>query len=539
VIFVWHERGEGIGMAAKHPGGKQKGRRQPEGAAGRRRETTETDVLIVGGGLAGVTTAIGLKDAGLRVTLLEKTDVLGGRARSWTDPVTGDPVHIGPHIFMTRYPNMFKLMEILGTRDHIVWQDPGHFITQVDGQKEIEIISNMKLPAPLHFAPSLFADKRISIQDIVSAMPLTLYALRTTEEEILRLDNVNASAFLRSMGVSEQMIHRFWSFVCMAILNVPIELCSAGALLRFFCGLLGVAELSIGFPDVGLSDLYVPQSEKMLGKAGVEIRKNAGVKRFIGDARRVTGVELDDGTVIHAKTVVAALTPMALRQAVPREWIRSHKVFHELVYFNASEYIATYLWFDRKLTEKKFWARVYDPNDLNCDFYDMSNINRGWVGRNSVIMSNCIWCERARHMSDEEIALETRRELAEYLPEAARARLEHYVVNRIPMAIHCPYPGMEQRRPPTRSPVEGFVLAGDWIGTGIPSCMENACMSGWLAAEQVLSDLGQPKSLHVPHGRDDLQGLVKVLHHAGRVIPIDPISRIVRSKPFFAQRNSA
>ncbi len=504
-----------------------------------RGRTIETDVLIVGGGLAGVTVAIGLKDSGQRIMMVEKADVLGGRARSWTDPVTGDPVHIGPHIFMTRYPNMFRLMEILGTRDHVVWQDPGHFITQVDGQKEIDIVSNLKLPAPLHFTPSLFADKRISISDMISAMPLTLYALRATEEELLRLDNINASAFLRGMGVSEQMIHRFWSFVCMAILNVPIELCSAGALLRFFSGLLGVADLSIGFPDVGLSDLYVPQSEKMLGKAGVEIHKNTGVKRFIGDANRITGAELDDGSIVHAKKVIAALTPMALRQVVPREWIQSHKVFHELVYFNASEYLATYLWFDRKLTNKKFWARVYNPNDLNCDFYDMSNINRGWEGRNSVIMSNCIWSERARHMSDEEVAMETRRELEEYLPEAAQAKLEHFVVNRIPMAIHCPYPGMEQRRPPTKSPIEGLVLAGDWIGTGIPSCMENACLSGWLAAEQILAEIGQPQTLHIKHGRKDLQGIVKVLHHAGRVVPFDPISRIVRSKPFVAHHHSA
>lgn len=498
-----------------------------------------TDILIVGGGLAGITAAIGLKDSGQHIMLLEKTDVLGGRARSWPDPVTGDPVHIGPHIFMTRYPNMFRLMDILGTRDHISWQEPGHFITEVDGQTEIDIVSNIKLPAPLHFVPSLFADKRVSVLDMLSAVPLVLYAVRLTEDEFLRLDNINAAAFLRGMGVSEPLIHRFWSFVCMAIMNVPIELCSTGALLRFFCGLLGLSKLSIGFPDVGLSDLYVPQSEKMLADAGVEIHKNTGVKRFIGSVDRVQGVELEDGRVIHARKVIAALTPMALRQTVPRAWIRSHKVFHELVHFNASQYLATYLWFDRKLTTKKFWARSYDPNDLNCDFYDMSNFNRGWEDRHSVIMSNCIWCERAQHMTDEEIAQETLRELSEYLPEAANAKLEHFVVNRIPMAIHCPYPGMEQRRPPTRSPVDGLLLAGDWIGTGVPSCMENACMSGWLAAEQVLADLGKPQTLHVEHGESELRGMVKVVHQAARIVPFDPISNLVRSKPFFSQKKTA
>lgn len=108
----------------------------------------DTDVLIVGGGLAGITTAVGLKDAGLDILLVEKSDVLGGRARSWQDPATGDPVHVGPHIFMNSYPNMFRLLDLCGTRDQVTWQAPGHFITQVDGQHEIDIVANPRLPAP-------------------------------------------------------------------------------------------------------------------------------------------------------------------------------------------------------------------------------------------------------------------------------------------------------------------------------------------------------------------------------------------------------
>lgn len=498
----------------------------------------DTDVLIVGGGLSGLTAAMGLRDSGQRILVLEKSDVLGGRARSWTDPVTGDPVHIGPHIFMNSYPNMFRLMELCGTRDKITWQEPGHFITQVDGQQEIDIVSNPKLPAPLHFTPSLAADRTVTKADMLSSLPVTLYAMSLSEAECLRLDNINAGAFLRGMGVSEHMIERFWSFSCMAIMNVPIDLCSAGALLRFYRGLIGVSQLDIGFPAVGLSDLYVPQCVRMLEQAGAEIRLNTGVRRLLGSVDRVTGAELDDGTVVRAKTVIAALTPMALRQVSPREWIAKHKVFHDLVHFTASKYVATYLWFDRKLTDKKFWARTYDANDLNCDFYDMSNINEGWAGRNSVIMTNCIWCERAEHMSDGEIVQETLRELAEYLPEARRAKLEHSVVNRIPMAIHCPYPGMEQRRPPTISPVAGLILAGDWIGTGIPSCMENACYAGWLAAEAVLAAAGQPQELSIAHGDDRLEGLTRAFNRVGRIIPFDPISRLVRSRAY-ARRNAA
>lgn len=492
--------------------------------------TMNTEVLIVGGGLAGITAALALRDSGLKITLVEKEPVLGGRARSWEDEETGDAIHNGPHIVMSKYPNMFKLLELLGTRDRIVWQKSGHFITMVDGRTETHMSSNPRIPAPFHFVRGLFEDKNLSFRDVLSNIPASLYVTQLSQEDVLKLDNINASAFLRAFGVSEHVIHRYWAFVCMAIMNVPIELCSAGALVRFYAGLLGVPNLEIGFPSCGLSDLYVPQAEALMEKSDVRILKKTEVKRFLGDIGHVTGVELADGRRLRATHTISALTPMALRRAAPREWIRSYKVFFELVHFHACPYFSTYLWFDRKLTDKQFWARAYNPNDLNCDFYDLSNVYTGYEGRGSLITANCIYCDRALGMSHEEIIEESVRELAEYLPAAKRAKLVHAVVNPIPMAIHCPYPGMEQRRPPTMSPVKNLYLAGDWIGTGIPSCMENACLSGWRAAEAVTEAIGRPKKWSIEIGPDEMRGFSRVVNRLGQVLPFDPVAELLKSR---------
>ena len=490
-------------------------------------KTLKTDVLIVGGGLAGITTAIGLRDSGLEVTLVEKESILGGRAVSWKDKTTGDTIHNGPHIVLSKYPNMFKLLELLGTRDKIAWQEKGHFITMVTGQEETPMTTDYKLPPPFHFARGVFADKNLTMGDVLSTLPVTVYVTQLGEADILKLDNINASSFLRSFGVSEHMIQYYWAFICMAILNVPIELCSAGALVRFYAGLLGVADLQIGFPACGLTDLYVPQAEKLMREAGVKVLKNTGITRFTGNASEVTGVELADGRRIKAKYVISALTPNALRKTLRPEWIDSYKVFHELVHFHACPYLSTYLWFDKKLTDKAFWARSYNPNDLNCDFYDLANIYPDMKG--SLITTNCIYCHRAADMTDEEIIRETRRELGEYLPAALTAKMTHAVVNRIPMAIHCPYPGMEQRRPATVSPVKNLYLAGDWIGSGIPSCMENACLSGWRAAETILKTLGKEENLSIKLGVGDMQGFSRIINKIGQILPFDPVSALLKS----------
>jgi uncharacterized protein with NAD-binding domain and iron-sulfur cluster len=43
--------------------------------------------------------------------------------------------------------------------------------------------------------------------------------------------------------------------------------------------------------------------------------------------------------------------------------------------------------------------------------------------------------------------------------------------------------------------VPGILVAGDWTATGWPATMEGAVRSGYLAAEGILSKLGQPKKL--------------------------------------------
>merc|ERR1712137_1337138 len=81
----------------------------------------EYDVVVVGGGVAGIAAAVTLAKRGLKVGMFESRSILGGRARSWIDGVTRDPVHIGPHVVVTEYPNFFNLLEQLGTRHKIQW----------------------------------------------------------------------------------------------------------------------------------------------------------------------------------------------------------------------------------------------------------------------------------------------------------------------------------------------------------------------------------------------------------------------------------
>jgi 15-cis-phytoene desaturase len=467
--------------------------------AAMRRATSDghevADVVVVGGGIAGLTAALGLRHAGLRVVVLERDGALGGRARSFTDPRTGDPIDLGPHVLLSEYPNFMRLLTLAGTRERVVWQ-PDPLITLFDGPERLDVAWS-RLPQPFAFVPSVLRDRHESLRDELSNVPLTLWALGLGEPDLLRLDALNAPALLRSFGVTAHEIERFWGFVSTSICNVPIELCSAGALMRFYAELAGRTRYAIGFPDGGLGDLFVPGASRLLELHDAAVRTEAPVRRLLDDGERASGVELEDGTRIEARFCVAAVPAHVLARLLPEAWCARHAALQGLSALEPCPYVSAYLWFDRKLGELRFWARRPSPLGLGCDFYDLSNIRPGGSGRPSLVAMNAIYAHRCEGLSDDAIVARALQELSEALPAAADARLEHAVVHRVPMAIHCPYPGTERRRLPARAPVPGLVLAGDWTATGLPASMESAARSGWLAAEAVLAELGRPEPLAV------------------------------------------
>lgn len=452
----------------------------------------DTDVAIIGGGIAGLTCAYALQGSGLRVSVLEASGKLFGRAASWTDDVTGDPVDVGPHIFLTEYRNVLAILDRLGARDRIDWQcDP--LIRIAEGARAIDMRIS-RLPPPLHLLPSFAKVPNLSWRDLLSNRKVLRAALKFDEALVLELDETPAADYLRAQGVTQPFIDWFWASACLAVMNVTLDECSAGALMRVFAQLIGRHEYHIGFAKSGLADVFAPMLESF--DKDTQVCCNSKVRLLDMKDQRVCRVLLEDGHTLSAKFVVSAIEPHELVKILPDCW-RRLAPFDSLSAFEPVPYVSTYLWFDRKLSQQKFWARVWNPQDLNCDFYDLSNI-RPSARSGSLIATNSIHCPRAHTMMDEEIVAATVREIGDLIPLALEARVMHARVHRVPMAIVKPAPGTERLRPAAVTPIDNLLLAGDWTRTLLPCSMESAAHSGLQAAEHIWNSLGQRRTLVIP-----------------------------------------
>lgn len=83
----------------------------PAGATPIESQSTTTDVLIIGAGVAGLAAAREVSASGLRVIVLEARDRAGGRIHTIRDPDAGVPIELGAEFVHGRPPETFAIVE--------------------------------------------------------------------------------------------------------------------------------------------------------------------------------------------------------------------------------------------------------------------------------------------------------------------------------------------------------------------------------------------------------------------------------------------
>ena len=389
---------------------------------------------VVGGGLAGLTAALELVDAGHDVTLYEARPTLGGAVQTLPER-EGDPSpppDNGQHIALGCFTEYLAFLDRIGEGTSYERRPLVLPVIAGDGRR-----ANIK-PS----VGALLSYAHLPIRDRL-AIPLVTARCRSAKAQ----EGETFGTLLRRLGASDAAIDRFWDVFIRPALNLRADEVDANA------GLFTVRTALLG-PRAS-SDLILPRRPLgwMHGDAAGHALEAAG-------ARIEIGTRVDDADALDADAVVVATPTDDLER---------------------SPIVSVHLLFDRVVLPTPLAALL--GSDAHWVF-DRGALTGQQPERGQYLTVVSSGVPKLMDVRGRDLVEHIAAELTERF---GVAELLWSRVSREPEATIALRPGVTRPRPGLIR--EGVALAGAWTDTGWPATMESAVRSGRAAARALMSSV--------------------------------------------------
>ena len=451
-------------------------------------------VAIAGAGLAGLSCAKYLTDAGHTPIVLESRDVLGGLVAAWKDS-DGDWYETGLHAFFGAYPNMLQLLKELGIEDRLQWKEHTLIFNQPDKPGTLSRFDVPDIPSPFNVIASILRNKDMltweqKIRFAIGLLPAVVRGQKYVED----MDKYSFLEWLKRQGVDERVTSDVFIAACKALTFVNPDEVSATILLtalnRFLQERYGS---KIAFLDGSPTERLCSPIVDYIRERGGEVRLNAPLKEILLNADGtvkaylIRGLNGAEDEVFTADVYVSAISVDPLKVILPKPW-KQMEFFKKLEGLEGVPVINLHLWFDRKLTEIDHL--LFSRSPLLSVYADMSNTCREYANPDRSMLELVLapakdWIAK----SDEEIVAATIAELEKLFPDHfggdnPATLLKSHVV-KTPRSVYKATPGRQQYRPAQVTPIANFYLAGSYTMQRYLGSMEGAVLSGKLTAQAI------------------------------------------------------
>ena len=431
-------------------------------------------MIVVGGGLAGITSALACADAGANVTLYESRRSLGGAATSLR--LDDLEVDTGQHVFLRCCSAYRWLLRRLGSERSTELQARMDIVVlHPDGR--CGRLRRSSLPAPLHLARALATYPFLTPSERGRAA-LTAVELGRLQAEDRRLDGQTFGSWLAAHGQTADAIASLWNLIGQSTLNLHADQASLLLAARVFqTGLLAqAAAADIGASTVPLARLHAAPAMIALRKAGVAVHLGTPVESLGGeDAGGRVVTRHGSG---RANAVILAVPPARAARLLPSGALPGAE---DLTALGTSAIVSAHVVYDRPVMPCAFVAALDSPVQWAFDRSRYAGLERGRYVTVTLSDADRLLREPVTGLRD--LLLPA---LAELFPAARGARVERFLVTRARAATFRQAPGSARHRPGPRTAVPGLFLAGAYTDTGWPDTMESAVRSGLRAAGQAL-----------------------------------------------------
>jgi len=428
-------------------------------------------IAVVGAGWAGCAAAVELSAAGHRVTLVESSRLLGGRARAVD--VNGHLLDNGQHILLGAYTESLRLMRVTGldtARALLRLPLQMRYPPGCDGMD----FRTSRLPAPWHMALGLWRASGLERGDKLALLRFS----STARWMDWRLDvDCSVDELLQRFDQTERLIRLMWRPLCIAALNTPPDRASAQIFLQVLRDSLGArrAASDMLIPRVDLTALFPQAAAGFVTQHGGELRAGMPIRRIARandkwqlESDTPNALPLFDGVVVAtpAAQVNQLLANVATEALVPA--------------FDYEPITTCYLQYsmDVKLDAPLF-ALIDNPaaGEWGQFVFDRGQLDSRQAGLLAVVISVS---SEAIINDREALAAQVAAQVAKAceLPQLARPEWTQ-VISEKRATFSCT-PSLQ--RPTEETPYRGLALAGDYLASDYPATLESAVRSGVKAA---------------------------------------------------------
>ena len=412
------------------------------------------EVHVIGAGLAGLSAAVRLAEAGKCVTVYEAAPNAGGRCRSFYDKRLDRIIDNGNHLVLSGNFSVMHYLDTIGAENELKGPTRAEFPFVDIGENLFWTVRPDRGAIPW----SVFkAERRVpgtSISDYFSVWRLFRASPLDTVSDCLATEGA--------------MWHHFWRPIIVSALNTNPASASATLLWNMLRETFGKGEAACRplIAKHGLSQSFVDPALAYLSGKGCKVRFNQRIREISSVGYNVTAIEATETVEIGKKdAVILAVPPVPAEQLVP-----------DLLVPNAFQTIVNgHFRILGELPETSLIGIVGGTAEWLFVRGDIVSVTisaaNKFSGKSETEIADSMWAD-IRLVFGIDVS---RRGPCRIIKEK-RATFEQT-------------PEQVARRPTTMMGRANMFLAGDWINTGLPATLEGAVRSGIAAANCALNHM--------------------------------------------------
>lgn len=435
-------------------------------------------VIIIGGGIAGLASAVFLSRNGFDAKIFESAPKWGGRTYSYYDIGKKKYIDNGQHILAGWYYNTFEYLKIIGTYEKLILNDTLE-LTFSNPQKEIHNFKCGKLPGVYGLLTGIFRFNAFNLGDKLKFLKIrkVLNEKKYKEDYLI---SVNAETLLNELEQTDNLKKYFWYPLILASFNtVPENVCADLFVKLLKKGTELKKNMSIILSDVNLNELFINRAVEYLFNNNVGMFLSSSVKKINIEGNIVKSIETENGNTVYSDYYICTVPFYNYEKLFEKNIFSQY--FCNTGKLKSSSIVSVHLFLDRDLNfpfkvkmlglidSVAQWIFVKDKKHLCIVISASDYIENNLTEKNS-----------------EEIFKICLKDLSKCLDKFDSKNVIDYKVVKEKRATFLPEVGSEKFRLNQETNIDNLFIGGDWTCTGYPATIEGAIKSAKICSDLMM-----------------------------------------------------